>query len=90
MELLGLYKIPTYAVTALEYGDYSGMEQEDIENLEEWLSLEKLGNVFFDWDNGINEEETNEVNEAYFTSNPAFGQAMDCIDCAIYQLPKQS
>lgn len=80
------FDIPTYAVTALEYGDYSGLEQDDIDNLEEWLRLEFDGytNLVFDWTNGIDEAETGDVNESSFCSSPAFGLAMDCIDCAVY------
>ena len=33
MNKLGVYKIPTYAVTALEYGDDSGLDKEDIANI---------------------------------------------------------
>jgi hypothetical protein len=86
MILLGTYAIPTYAVCALEYGDYSGLDDSDIENMEEWLRDEFKGaSLTFDWSNGIDESETGEINESHFTSSPAFGLPMDCIECAVYQ-----
>lgn len=77
MRLIDTYKIPTYAVCALEYGDDSGLEDEDIANIDEWLVWLGEDNLFFDWSNGID-------NEPSFTSNPAFGLPMDCIDCKVY------
>ena len=79
MRELGVYKIPTYAVTYLEYGDSSGLEDEDIANTEEWLTWLGEDKLFFDWSNGKGQD-----NEPYFTGSPAFGLPMDCIDCKIF------
>ena len=89
MKLLGVYQIPSYAVTAIEYGDTSGISAEDEHNIEAWIEAEFNDIVgqyplYFDWNNGISEEESGEVNECYFSSNPAFGLACDVIDCAVY------
>lgn len=37
MKNIGKYKIPKYAITAIEYGDFSGLYDEDIDNINEFL-----------------------------------------------------
>jgi hypothetical protein len=81
-ELFNTYKIPTYAICALEYGDYSDLEDKDIENIEKFKgTLNKacpLGYIL-DWD-----QET--LNSPYFTSVPEFGLPMDVTDCKVYRI----
>lgn len=81
-ELFNTYKIPTYAICALEYGDYSGLEDKDIENIEEFTAM--LGQqcplgYLLDWD-----RET--LCSPYFTSAPAFGLPVDVADCKVYRI----
>ena len=83
---IGVFKIPTYAVTALEYGDSSALETLDVDNINDWLELEFSGcsGLVFDWSNGKGRAtDDGDPNEAYFTSDPAFGLPMDCIDCLV-------
>lgn len=63
------YSIPTWAICALEYGDYSGLNDEDIKNIESFLDgLPELGGTFTYND------------EKYFSNSPAFGLPCDCVD----------
>ena len=64
------YDFPAYALSALFNGDYSGMEQEDIDNLEAFLKREDYIDA---WD-------CPEEAEPYFTPNPEFGMACCCVE----------
>ena len=70
------YAFPSYALSALINGDYSGLEKEDESALNAFLEREKGIDV---WDIK-NDEETGESCEPYFSSNPEFGLACDCVD----------
>ena len=63
------YNFPAYALSALFNGDYSGLEQEDIDNLEDFLKRESYIDI---WDCG--------EDEPSFTRYPEFGLACDCVD----------
>ena len=70
------YAFPGYALSALFYGDYSGLDKEDESALNAFLEREKGIDV---WDIK-SDEETGESCEPYFSSNPEFGLACDCVD----------
>ena len=70
------YTFPSYALSALINGDYSGLEKEDESALNAFLEREKSIDV---WDIK-SDEETGESCEPYFSSNPEFGLACDCVD----------
>ena len=63
--------IPTWALSALINADYSGLEEEDITLVEEWLSTTGYSIVCC----------PNEEDECFFSSHPAFGLASDVIAC---------
>tara|TARA_R100000773_G_C4116962_1_gene54298 strand:+ start:36 stop:290 length:255 start_codon:yes stop_codon:yes gene_type:complete len=63
------YTFPSYAISALIYGDYSGLEKEE----------ESALNAFLEREKGIDVWEVGE-REQYFSSNPEFGLACDCVD----------
>tara|TARA_R100000353_G_scaffold134219_1_gene95204 strand:+ start:269 stop:547 length:279 start_codon:yes stop_codon:yes gene_type:complete len=65
------YQFPTYALCALFYGDYDGLEKEDIANFESFQERTKHIDVFDD-------KEPDQ--EPYFCSNPEFGLACNVID----------
>lgn len=65
-------KIPTYALSALINGDYSGLEEEDIQNINEWQERSGIKEVICP---------TDEQYQPYFTDYPAFGKATDVVDC---------
>jgi len=73
-------KIPTYAMCFLEYGDDSGLEQDDLALIWEWL------NQFVDHINLNFEWEKNEHGEhaQHFTPYPAFGPATDTVKASVW------
>ena len=70
------YTFPSYALSALVNGDISGLDEEDERALNAFLEREHYVD---DWD-VKREEETGEPTEPYFSSNPEFGLACDCVD----------
>ena len=70
-------KIPVWAISALIYGDYSGLEDEDIALIENWINETRYDVVC-----------PPEQEDYYFTSRPAFGLACDVYDCEclIYEI----
>ena len=63
------YTIPTWSICAIEYGDYSGLTDEDIQILETFLAdLPQAGGCF-----SYSEEE-------YFSRYPSFGLACTCVE----------
>ena len=70
------YTFPSYALCALVNGDTSGLDDEDERALNAFLEREKGIDV---WTVKTNEE-TGESCEPYFSSNPEFGLACDCVD----------
>ena len=70
------YTFPSYALSALINGDYSGLEKEDESALNAFLEREKGIDV---WDIK-SDEETGGSSEPYFSRNPEFGLACDCVD----------
>jgi hypothetical protein len=71
-------QLPTYAICYLEYGETSGLEEEDIKNIDSWAKeyydrAEELnGNVVFDY-----------ADDAGFNHFPDFGLACDTITCTV-------
>ncbi len=62
-------KIPTWALMYLEYGDASGLTDEDLEVVNAWIReshLQYLGPLSYD---------------EYFSHYPAFGKPCDVMDC---------
>lgn len=79
MKHIGKYKIPTYAINAVEYGDFSGLDDEDIDNINEFLEYLFPNGFVVDWH--IDETE----GEPYFTRYPAFGMPTEVVDADFYE-----
>lgn len=79
MKHIGKYKIPQYAICAIEYGDFSGLDEEDIDNINEFLEDEFPNGFVADWH--INEPD----GEPYFTRYPAFGMPTEVVDADFYE-----
>ena len=72
------YTFPAYALSALINGDYSGLEEGDEKNLNEFLKREHYVD---DWDIKRNDAgEPEHYGDTYFSSCPEFGLACDCVD----------
>lgn len=79
MKHLGKFKIPEYAICAIEYGDFSGLSNEDENNINEFLERECPNGHIVDW------HSDDEDNEPYFCSYPEFGLAAMVVDADIYE-----
>ena len=64
------YTIPSYAISALINGDYSGLEGDDEKNLKGFLKRESY----------IDEWDVDSDQDPSFTSHPEFGLACDCVE----------
>lgn len=62
-------RIPTWALCYLVNADPTGLSEEDIQTIKDWMERNKIYNVFPE-----NEDE-------YFTHYPAFGLPCDVVDC---------
>lgn len=73
MEIMAIEieKIPAWAISAIIYSDYTGLNEEDIELLERWLGTNDYDDIY----------PPREEDEPYFSSHPAFGLACDVYDC---------
>lgn len=78
MKHIGQYKIPEYAICAIEYGDFTGFSEEERE-IRDFLSEEFPNGFVVDWHG--NEPE----GELYFSPCPAFGQATNVVDADFYE-----
>lgn len=73
--------IPEWSLPSLVNGDRTGLDEEELNLLDDFLNRYK----FVDW---VTDDETGEMKEAYFTWRPEFGPACDCYDC--YCKPKEA
>ena len=74
-------KVPTWAVSYLEYNDDSGLNKYDKELVDDWLKdLKKKGLRLICPDEG---------SESEFEHNPAFGVATSTVDYIAEVLPKE-
>lgn len=76
LKIIESYEVPTYALPALINGDYSGLNQEDSENIDNWVERIRknhsiTGAIDFNLVDG--------TYEAYFSHCPAFGLPCDVV-----------
>ena len=72
------YTFPAYALSALINGDYSGLDDDDEENLRAFLKRESYVD---DWDVKRDDDGAMEnYGDTYFSKWPEFGLACDCVD----------
>lgn len=70
------YTLPAWTICALMYGDYSGLDESEVRELEEWLASESEGCEMF--------ELIHVSEEASFSQwHDGPGLAADCHDCLI-------
>lgn len=63
-------KVPTWAIGYMVNGDPSGLEDDEIKEIDEWMRKYKVWVV-------------DPTGEPYFTNYPLFGKACDVYDCTI-------
>lgn len=68
------FSIPSWAVCAIEYGDYSGLSDDEIRQIEDFFEDFPCDKFTIQW----GEDE-------YFSNSPAFGLPCTCIDAEFYE-----
>lgn len=76
--LITTEKIPSWAIYYLEYGDPTGLTEEDIAMVDDFIDDNFPNGYVMSFTNGL--EAT-----TYFTSHPAFGLACDVYDVDFYE-----
>ena len=66
--------VPSWALCYLVNGDPTGLEDEEIREIENWLKRTGFTNVC----------PPNDEEESYFAHYPAFGKAADVYDCVCF------
>lgn len=79
MKYIGKYKIPEYAVCAIEYGDYTGLTDEEKREIIDFMSDNFPNGCVVDWHGNTPE------GEAYFSTAPEFGLPTNVIDADFYE-----
>ena len=74
------YQFPSYALCALFYGDFSGLEDDDIKHIEKFMKDNEHIDVFDD-------KEPDQ--EPYFTPYPEFGLACNVVDLVGIEFEKE-
>ena len=78
MEHYGTVMICPVYVCAIEYGDYSGLNDSEERQVNDWIRRQPVHAVF-DWGGA--------VNEPRFTQDAITGLMGDCIKCKVYAPP---
>ena len=80
LQLIDTYSIPSYALSYLVNGDASGIEDSDQDEIDNWLNTElaEYESIVYDMADDA---------EPSFTSQPAFGLPVDCIECKVHGHP---
>ena len=66
--------IPEWALCAVFNGDRTGLDEEELTLLDDFLNRYEV----CDW---VTDDETGEMKAAYFTWSPEFGPSCNVIDC---------
>ncbi len=79
MKHIGTYKIPEYAICPIEYGDFTGVCDEDEKMIKDFLAREFPKGYVVDW------HPDEPKGEPYFTTVPEFGLATTVVDADFYE-----
>ena len=71
-KFIGTYEIPTYAISAIEYWDFSGLNDDDERNIKEFISANFPNGFICDWKG---------IDDPHFTHYPIFGKGCDVVEC---------
>lgn len=75
MTFAGTFQIPTYAISYIEYGDASGLNDLDVELIDGFIDRNFPKGYVVDWHG---------IDTPYFSSHPEFGLPMDVVDADFY------
>lgn len=70
-----IVSIPTYALYYLEYGDSSGLSDDDVKNIDEWYEKQQREGKYTNIEPMFDHQ--------HFVAYPPFGLACECTDCII-------
>ena len=76
IETIGAVRLPDYAASYLVNGDSSGISEEDIQNIDNWIDSYYEGYSGLIWDI--------EGEEGSFDSCPPFGLACNTFKCMVF------
>lgn len=76
MQYIDRFTIPTWAIAALEYGDFSGLDDMDTELVQAFIDANCKGGYYVEWVG---------INEPYFSRYPDIGGlASEVVDADFY------
>ena len=76
MQFIDTFKIPTFAIYAIEYGDFTGVNDEDQKEIETFLQQFK---------NGFVADFSKNIDSPEFCTIPSIGRmACECVDVDFY------
>ena len=68
------FSVPEWAVSAIEYGDYSDLESDEIEQVRSFAEKYPSNRFYIEWGS-----------YPYFSKRPAFGIPTMCTDAVIWE-----
>jgi hypothetical protein len=71
--------IPDWAICALEYDDYSGLTDQEAEQVKAFVKDYPAGRFFWHWEM-----------TPHFSQSPAFGLPCECVDLLIYEMTEET
>ena len=74
--------IPSWSLSYLINSDASGLEDSEIELIDEWIDSLDYHSLVFDI---VGDDE---YLDPFFTSHPEFGLPCDCVECNLYGYKK--
>lgn len=74
-------RIPNWALCYIEYGDKTGLTDEDIKNVDAFYESYRKGGMEIQGIYPVKDDHNNF--EAYFSHCPAFGLPCDVVDCDV-------
>lgn len=68
-----IFDVPVYALYYIEYGDSTGLNQDDINNIDNWMKENNIVDVYPRYEG--------EYLADYFTYYPIFGKGTNVVEC---------
>ena len=77
MRYAGTFQIPTYAISYIEHGDATGLDDLDIEVIDGFIRSNFPHGFVVDW---------KDIESPYFSAYPEFGLPMTVVDADFYHV----
>lgn len=78
-------RIPAWSLCYIEYGDESGLTDEDVQQVKDFYEMYRLHGMEIQYISPVHDKDENF--EEYFLSSPAFGLPGSVVDCHVMYLP---